>query len=108
MPQNTSHVVVYVYNRTSQDNHGMFRIRLSGSSGISADGIVKIMSVRNYQDKFNDRYEIFEGGSQWGVAYAAPCPTSGSWEYRVSVYALSSSGDVLAKGDTSLGWGTPQ
>jgi phosphatidylethanolamine-binding protein (PEBP) family uncharacterized protein len=99
-PANTESLVVYYANPRAFDNHGTFRLK-AGRKGDTW----KVPSVRNARaDNLPAGVEIFDGGSSWGNAYNAPCPTSGSWLYTVTVYALDANDKVLAVGQKDIGY----
>jgi phosphatidylethanolamine-binding protein (PEBP) family uncharacterized protein len=100
VPSEAASLVVFFANPRSYHNHGTFRVR----DGRSEEGW-KVPSIRSGAgDKLPKGIEIFDGGSTWGRAYNAPCPTAGSWLYTVTVYALDAEDKVIAVGDKDVGY----
>lgn len=99
VPAAATSLVVYFANPRSFHNHGTFRVR-----DRKEDETWKVPGVLSGAQKLPKGIEVFDGGSSWGRAYNAPCPTQGSWLYTVTVYALDDKDGVLAVGEKELGY----
>ena len=100
VPADAISLVVFFANPRSYHNHGTFRVK----EGRSEEAWT-VPSIRSGAgDKLPKGIEIFDGGSTWGRAYNAPCPTAGSWLYTVTVYALDAEDKVLAIGEKDVGY----
>ena len=98
-PQGAQSLVVYFANPRSYHNHGLVKV-----AGQLSDGGWTVPAVRSGANTLPKGVELFDGGSTWGKAYNSPCPTSGSWLYTVTVYALDAENKVLAKGEREVGY----
>lgn len=99
VPDATKSLVVYVVNVRNYDNHGLMRF-----TGERDGAAMTIPAVRSLSADLPKGVELFDGGSQSGFAYAAPCPGSGGWNYAITVYALGEKDAVLAVGELSMGF----
>jgi len=98
-PEGAQSLVVYFANPRSYHNHGLFKV-----TGKLSDAGWTVPAVRSGANTLPKGVELFDGGSTWGKAYNSPCPTSGSWLYTVTVYALDAENKVLAKGEREVGY----
>lgn len=98
-PEGTESLVVYFANPRSYHNHGLFKV-----TGKASDAGWLVPAVRSGANTLPKGIELFDGGSTWGKAYNSPCPTSGSWLYTVTVYALDAENKVVAKGEREIGY----
>lgn len=98
-PEGTQSMVVYFANPRSYHNHGLFKVTV-----LPSDAGWTVPAVRSGANTLPKGVELFDGGSTWGKAYNAPCPTSGSWLYTVTVYALDAENKVLATGEKEVGY----
>lgn len=99
-PSATTSLVVFFSNPRSNHNHGTFRVNEG-----KAEEVWTVPSIGSGQVKNLPKgIEVFDGGSTWGRAYNAPCPTAGSWLYTVTVYALDAEDKVLAVGEKDVGY----
>ena len=101
VPDATKSLVMYVVNVRAFDNHGLARIT-EGRDG-STWTIPPIRSLAQAEE-LPKGIELFDGGSQIGVAYSSPCPTANSWLYAITVYALGEKDVVLAAGEINMGY----
>ena len=100
LPDTATSLVVYFANPRASHNHGTFRVK----EGRSEDGW-RVPSIQSgASEKLPKGIELFDGGSTWGRAYNAACPTQGSWLFTVTVYALDRDDKVLAVGEKELGY----
>ena len=101
IPEATKSLVMYVNNVRANDNHGLARIS-EGRDG--ATWTIPPLLSRAPIDALPKGIALFDGGSDIGAAYSAPCPTGGSWQYVITVYALGEKDEVLAVGEVSMGF----
>lgn len=100
VPVATKNLVVFFANPRARDNHGLVRV-----SKIDDAQEWLIPAINSQADtKLPKSVTLFDGGTLSGKAYAAPCPTSGSWQYAVTIYALDESDTVIGIGKMDLGW----
>ena len=101
LPDATKSLVVYFANPRAIHNHGLFRIS-EGREGTSWS--IPAIRSRSPVAEFPEGVDLFQSGDTWGFAYSSPCPTSGSWLYTITVYALGESDKVLATGEANMGY----
>jgi phosphatidylethanolamine-binding protein (PEBP) family uncharacterized protein len=100
LPPEVTSLVVYFANSRAHDNHGTFRVKEGRT-----ENTWNVPSIRSgAANKLPKGIELFDGGSTWGRAYNAPCPTSGSWLYTVTVYGLDADDKVLSVGEMDVGY----
>lgn len=105
VPERTSSLVVYVLNEPpSWDNHGLFRVMPAAKQTTDKAWVVPPLNSNQQMDKIPNRVKPYAGGNSWGYVYSAPCPTSGSWRYTVSVFALDESDKVVGHVKTLMGF----
>lgn len=99
-PPDTKMLVVFFNNAKSMHNHGLYSFQAK-----SEDGNYSIPAVATgTRDKLPDGIALFQGGSSWGSAFSAPCPTNHSWKYTVMVYAVNEQEQVVATQEIDVGW----
>ena len=104
LPADTRSVVVFFSNPRAWHNHGLFRYL-----GTVEQGQVDIPAVPSgAAASLPGSVAIFQGGSDTpggsGAAWIGPCPSSGSGQYTVTVYALDADDTVAGQVSLDLGW----
>ncbi len=103
VPAEATSLVVFYANPRSRDSHGLIRFRKDKN-----DAEWQIPAIKSQaSDKLPQGVELYDGGNLAGKAYAAPCPTSGNWQYTATVYALNEADAVIAVGKLVLGFVAP-
>jgi phosphatidylethanolamine-binding protein (PEBP) family uncharacterized protein len=83
-PAGTSKLVIFINNPRAFDNHGLFSYAAKFE-----DGSYTVPAISSgAKDKLPKGVALFQDGSSWGAAFNAACPSSGSWKYTLTVYAL--------------------
>jgi phosphatidylethanolamine-binding protein (PEBP) family uncharacterized protein len=99
-PAGTQKLVVFFNDPHAINNHGLFSYEST-----AADGVYTVPAIRSGNAKLPAGMELFQGGSTWGAGYNAPCPQQPmQHNFKVTVYALSDAGVVLAKGEADMGY----
>lgn len=99
-PEGTSKLVVFINNPRSFHNHGLYAYQAK-----SEDGSYIVPAVTSHAvDKLPIGVSLFQGGSSWSAAFNSACPSSGSWKYTLTVYALNDQEKVIAIHESDIGW----
>jgi len=101
VPNKAKSLIAFFENPRANHNQGLIRAK-EGRDG--SNWLVPAVRSGNAADRLPKGIEIYDGGSTWGQAYSAPCPSSGSWLYTVTVYALDENDLVIGSGKREIGW----
>lgn len=104
-PDGAKSLVVFFANPRMNHNHGLVQVADDRTQlAWMVPSIRGGIKVADAPSKLPKGVAVFDGGDSFGRAYSSPCPSSGSWLYTVTVYALDEADKVLATGEKELGY----